>query len=801
MVLTIPYTYTVFKTIFFNTLLAWLLLLAVGPALAQGQMFTDGDDPEQDCGLTLSGKVLDHDTREPLIGATIYIEELQRATLSDEYGNYHFHHLCRGSYTLKITYIGYTPEQPSVRMTTSTVRNLTLHIDARQLSVVEITGNRLTEEAQSSASLSGRELEATRGLSLAESLRNLSGVSTIQTGPTISKPVIHGLHGNRILLLNNGVRHEGQQWGTEHAPEIDPFVASEMKVVKGAAGVRYGADAIGGVVIVEPRALPDSAGVTGELNLLGSTNNYQGGVSATLEGKPTSQSPFSWRLQGTAKRAGNARTADYYMHNTGFQEMNFSAALGYKKENYGTEVFYSQFNTKLGILRAAHVGNITDLYAAIERERPLQIREDFSYTIERPYQDVTHHLLKAKAFMNTGNAGRLELVYGLQRNLREEYDTHRFTGNNPQLSLAITTQIAEAIWEHAPVGNFTGSAGITTIYQNNTYGGRYFIPYFRNFTSGAFVTETWRKDKLQLEGGVRYDYKKLNITKRERNNDVIRPEYQFHNMSGTLGALYDVGYHLTFGLSATSAWRAPGANELFSDGIHHGTASYEIGDRNLNAEQAYNLEGSVTYYGNPRLNGKLTLYNNYINNYIYLVPLPDRPTLTISGAFLTFEYRQTDAIMRGADLDLEYRFSPKLLLESRTSIVRGINRNLDDHLIWVPADRYRNVLRYEPGKLAGIGNLTDTYFALGGTYVAEQTRVPTKGDFDPMDPPADYFLLSLEAGTTVRIGKQPVELGITGTNLLNTAYRDYLNRLRYFTDDMGSMLLFRVKLPLNFSGR
>ena len=797
MVLTIPYTYTVFKSIFLSTLLSCLLLVA-GPTMAQGQMFTDGNDPDQDCGLTLSGKVLDHDTREPLIGATIYIEELQRATLSDEYGNYHFHHLCRGSYTLKITYIGYVPEQPSFRMTTSTVRNLTLHLDTRQLSVVEITGNRITEESQSTGTLSGRELETTRGLSLGESLKNISGMSTIQTGPTISKPVIHGLHSNRILLLNNGVRHEGQQWGSEHAPEIDPFVASELKVVKGAAGVRYGADAIGGVVIVEPKALPDSAGVSGDLNLLASTNNRQGGVSAMVEGNVAKLPPLSWRLQGTAKRAGNARTADYYMQNTGFQEMNFSGAIGYEKENFGAEVFYSQFNTKLGILKASHIGNLTDLENAIGRERPEQTSYDFTYAIERPYQDVTHHLLKTKAFWNMGNAGKLEFVYGLQRNIRQEYDAHRASGSNPELTLDITTHTTETVWEHAPAGNFTGSAGITTIYQNNTYQGRYFIPFFRNFTAGAFVTEKWRKDRLQLEGGVRYDYKKLSITKRERNSDIIRPEYQFHNISGTLGALYDVGYHLTFGLSATSAWRAPGANELFSDGVHHGSASYERGNRDLNSEQAYNFEGSVTYYANPRLNGKLSVYNNFINDYIYLAPVQP-PTLTIRGAFPTFEYKQADAIFRGIDLDLEYKFTPQLYLESRTSIVRATNLDLDDHLVGVPADRFNNMLRYEP--LTALGKLTDSYLALGGTYVAEQTRVPTVAEQDYMAPPAGYFLLNLEAGTTVRIGNQPVELGITGNNLLNTSYRDYLNRFRYFTDDMGRMLLFRVKLPLNFSSR
>ncbi|MFD2513223.1 TonB-dependent receptor [Pontibacter locisalis] len=776
--------------------------MAIGFQPLQAQFMPDSmpEAPdEQDCGLTISGKVLDHDSRVPLVGATVSIPKLQRATVADEYGNYHFHHLCQGSYTLKVTYLGYEEETFSVKITSSTVRDLQLHVDSRQLSQVEVIGNRLSEEAQSSGTISGRELEATRGLSLGESIKNISGMSTIQTGPTISKPVIHGLHSNRILILNNGVRHEGQQWGAEHAPEIDPFAASEIKVVKGAAGVRYGADAIGGVVLVEPAPLRDCVGVNGELNLLGTTNNRQGAVSATVDGKAAKLPALSWRLQGTLKRAGNARTADYYLQNTGFSEANFSGALGYKKENFGAEVFYSQFNTRLGILKAAHIGNLTDLYNAIARDRPEQTSYDFSYTIERPFQDVTHHLLKTKAYLNTGDAGKLEFVYGFQRNIREEYDAHRASGTNPELTLDITTHTTETVWEHAPLGNFSGSAGISTIYQNNIYSGRYFIPYFRNFTAGAFIIEKWRKDKLQLEGGVRYDFKKLNITKRERNADIIRPEYNFNNISGTLGALYDVGYHLTFGLSATSAWRAPGANELFSDGVHHGSASYERGDRNLNAEQAYNFEASVNYYGNQRLNGKLSLYNNFINDYIYLAPVQPA-TLTIRGAFPTFEYKQADAVFKGVDLDLEYRFTPNLYLESRTSIVRATNKDLDDHLVGVPADRYNNMLRFEPGTIGNIKSLTDTYVALGGTYVAEQTRVPTKAEQDYMAPPAGAFLLNMELGTTVHFGKQPVEFGITGNNLLNTSYRDYLNRFRYFADDIGRMLLFRVKVPLSLGG-
>ncbi len=767
-------------------------------ATAQTQPDTD-TGTIQDCGLTLSGKTIDHDTREPLVGATIYIKELNRATAADEYGNYHFHHLCEGSYTLKVTYIGYETENYTLRITGSSVRDLQLHTDAKQLKAVEIVGSHVKTQAQSSESISGRDLAEARGLSFSESLKTIAGVTTLQTGPTISKPVIHGLHSSRVLLLNNGVRQEGQQWGTEHAPEIDPFVATEMHVVKGAAGVRYGADAIGGVVIVEPKPMRDSAGIGGELNLLGSTNNRQGGASAMVEGKTTNL-PLSWRLQGTYKRAGNAKAPDYYLSNTGFEERNFSAALGYDKKNYGGELFYSQFHTKLAILEDSHIGNLTDLKNALAHGRPEGADDaDFTYTIGRPYQDVTHHLLKAKAFTNTGEIGKLEFVYGLQKNTRQEFDTHS-EGTAPAMQLDLTTHTTEALWEHKPVNNFTGSIGASTVYKHNTYKYDDFLPYYTSITAGAFVAEHWQKNRLQLEAGLRYDYTHMLVKKYEKASTtneqfLIKPEYTFNNVSGTLGALYDVGYHLTFGLSATSAWRAPGANELFSEGVHHSSVAYETGNPNLESEQAYNLEASIDYYGNQRFNGKLSFYNNYISNYIYAAPLPE-PVLTLRGAFPAFAYKQADAAFRGIDLMFDYKLLPKLTWVSKSSIVRARNLDTDDHLVSIPADRFDNKLTFEFDQF-GNHNLADTYFSLGGLYVAEQTRTPEKTDQDFAPAPDAYFLLHAEFGTVVHMGRQPVEVSITGSNLLNTAYRDYLNRFRYFADEMGRMVMFKLKIPLN----
>ncbi|GAB3824244.1 hypothetical protein GCM10028895_32250 [Pontibacter rugosus] len=504
-------------------------------------------------------------------------------------------------------------------------------------------------------------------------------------------------------------------------------------------------------------------------------------------------------MQGTFKKAGNSKTPDYYLENTGLEEQNFSAAVGYKKETYGAEVYFSQFNTKLGILKESHIGNLSDLLQAIERGEPSNAANAaFTYDINRPYQDVQHSLLKAKGYWQLGEAGKLEFVYGWQRNIREEYDVRRSESSLPSLQLTLNTHTTEAVFQHKPLGNFTGSVGISTIYQRNTRKYSNFLPQFTGVTAGVFAIEKWRKDRLQLEAGVRYDYKHLLVKTFEGNNNLIKPTYNFNNISGTLGAVYDVGYHLSVGLSATSAWRAPGANELFSEGVHHSAATYEVGDPTLESEQAYNFELSVDYFNNARLNGKLSLYQNYINNFIYLAPLP-KPVLTIRGAFPAFEYKQTDAALRGADLSLSYKLVPGLVVESKTSLLFAKNLNTNDYLIFMPANRFSNSLRYEFDHNGQGKRVTETYLSVGGDQVMGQSRVPTKTEQDFAPAPEAYFLLRAEAGTTLHIGKQSFEIGITGNNLLNTVYREYLNKLRYYADEPGRLLMFRVRIPLDFS--
>jgi iron complex outermembrane receptor protein len=238
-------------------------------------------------GVPLSGRVSDHESREALPGATVLLLETQQATQTDPSGAYQLS-APAGLYHVQVRFVGYAVETAEVRLDATSpavVRNFQLHPDAVVLKGAEVRGHRADEpNAQATNSLSGAALRQTSGQTLGEALQKISGVSAIQTGPSIFKPIIHGLHSNRISILNNGVRQEGQQWGAEHGPEIDPFVASRLTVVKGAASVRYGSDAIGGVVLVEPAALPDSAGTTAAGPALAGAGHGQAGGHHPLAG-------------------------------------------------------------------------------------------------------------------------------------------------------------------------------------------------------------------------------------------------------------------------------------------------------------------------------------------------------------------------------------------------------------------------------------------------------------------------------------------------------------------------------------
>ncbi|MET0637011.1 MAG: TonB-dependent receptor plug domain-containing protein [Chitinophagaceae bacterium] len=757
---------------------------------------------QDSCLIHFSGHVEDLDTKEKLVGATVSLAGINYQITTDDKGDFVFDNLCPGDYSVTITHVDCQPLKQVVSISRDRHMDFLLPHASNTLGEVVVAGRTGLPKTGFREELSGRRLEETKGLSLAEALSKINGVTMLQMGTNIAKPVIHGLHSSRILTINNGVRQEGQQWGNEHAPEIDPFIADKLSIIKGVDELRYGSDAIGGVMLIQPRALRSSPGYNMEFNTGYFTNNRQYYLSGIFEQQLKNLPALTYRVQGTYKKGANAATPDYRLNNTASEEKNFSATVAWRKAKFNTELFYSYFSTQAGIFIGSHIGNFADLLKAIEADKPddVYLGQD-TYRIGRPYQDVTHQLLKSKTQW-IRDKGKFNLLLAGQFNNRKEFDvTRSSTNTRPQLNLSISTFSEDLNWEQTPVHGFSGVIGLAAMQQDNAYSGRYLIPNYRSFTYGAYAIEKWEKHKWDLQGGLRYDFKSISTNRMLQGADSTFANNEFD--FSTYAASFNTGYKITnrwkANLNLSLSTRAPYVNELLIYGIHHGTATFEIGDMTFKPEQALNI-GLSTGYHNAASTVviDLDLYRNNINDFIYQQPVPDDPVLTIAGAFRRSEYRQTDATLTGMDASVLVKPWSRVEWTSRASILRARNNKINDWLIGMPSDRVSTELLYQ---LPAHRMFSDSYVSAEIQHVFRQTRVPDdkNGPQDYKVPPDGYALVNLNASTTLAFGKTPVTFSVGVRNLFNRSYRDYMDAMRYFSDEMGRNIGFRLKVPLEHS--
>ena len=743
----------------------------------------------------LSGKIIDAVTADPLPAASIAVKGTSNGVLSDK----------NGKYTLKLTsgpmhiicqYVGYKSIDTLINISGNTQLNLYLKSASQSLNQVNVQAAATAPKeiaTQNLTVLQGNDLDRTRGLSLGDALKSITGVTTFQTGPSIAKPVIHGLTGSRVLILNNGVQLEAQQWGQEHAPEIDPFIANQIEVIKGAAGIRYGADAISGVISVKPKPLPTDTGtMSGEANAVGMTNSQLGAFSAMLEGALGKKlAGFSYRLQGTFKRAGDVSTPGYVLGNTGMIENDFSAAVQYYHKNYGIEGYYSDFDTKLGIEYDTEVGSISDLEMRIAEGGPVT-SYNFSYFIDRPYQQVNHSTAKARGFYNFSDSSKLELQYAYQVNTRKEYEELSFSPSlAPALYLQIHTSTLDLNWDHKDGSGFSGSAGVSGMNQGNIRMYEYLIPNFVDYDGAAYAIEKYTHNNWLFEAGARYDYRWLRAFAFDANAakiDVTTTNYS--GVSGTLGSTYNFTDNFKITGNYSAAFRPPSINELYIDGVHASLAEFEIGDANLKTERANDFSLSLNYTSSW-LAVNAEGYYNRINDFIF-----EEPTGTYyhapSGALLEFQYTQANVYFRGLDLGITLKPIGGLEITSKSSLIYAWNETINNYLIYTPPMRLQNGAAYHFGK---VGPFKDFLIGAEDIYVAKQNDVPPGYDFAP--PPGAYNLINTHIGFKLKINKNDADFDISANNLMNVAYKDYLDRFRYFADEPGRNIIFRLRVPFN----
>ncbi|UPT65275.1 MAG: TonB-dependent receptor [Sphingobacteriales bacterium JAD_PAG50586_3] len=282
----------------------------------------------QTCNLKLTGTVTDSHDGEKLEFAALGILQLQKQAFTKSDGTFEFTNLCPGTYTIVCRHLGCKDTTFSVTVNENTALSIVMPHKLNQLKEVDINSektNHADAAGLSVVSVSSQQLQPLLGGTLGDILKVAPGVTTLQTGATITKPMVNGFTGNRIVIMNNGVRLEGQQWGGEHAPEIDPYIANSITVWYGAKAVRYGPDAIGGVITIDPAALPYNGRFSGIANLAGFSNNRMGASSVQIQNS-FGKGRWAYRVQGSYRKGANVFAPGYGLANSAMREGNFSAA-------------------------------------------------------------------------------------------------------------------------------------------------------------------------------------------------------------------------------------------------------------------------------------------------------------------------------------------------------------------------------------------------------------------------------------------------------------------------------------------
>ena len=721
--------------------------------------------------VTLSGIVLDSATQAPLPLSLIQIGN--HTEISDEQGNFTLRDLPLGSNILAITHVGCDIKNINLKVLQDTFLTVYLphHIHAFEEVIAYGHESNQEPDARLIQTVSSKKLDQLAAMSLSDALQNTNGVSFLKTGTTIAKPIINGMHSNRISVINDDSKQEGQQWGSEHAPEIDPLSAGSIELIKGASTLRYGGDAMGGVIRILPAVFADSSSTLVSLIAKGETNPNGGQLGVKIENY---NAPKSWgnRLVINVKRNGDANASNYVLSNTGFGQLSGSYYSHYTKGKSKLSLTASGFVQRLGILAASHIGNLTDLNIALASDTPL-INRPFTYQIQPPSQLIQHYAGKVKWEYESNKLGEVITSYTFQNNHRQEFDNHN-GGKDAALDLNLNThQINLLIDKHIDLWRI--QYGAMGEQQQNTFKGRYFVPNYLRYKAGAFAIATLENEKYLIEGGVRYDLQNTN-TYRYIKNELRNEKFTFGGLSANLSGWRRISHDFKVHISTATRFRSPDINELFSNGLHHGSAALEFGDLKLKQERSYSLNAALNYNHN-RLRIQVEPYFHYFQDYIYLKPSGEKQ-LSIRGAFPVFNYVQTDATYTGADIDVSYRVAANWTTEIDAALLYVKDIRNDRFIFGIPAQQFRGRLKYTFAESLGLKN---GYWWLGGNYTDQQSRIELNEDF-ALTPEA-YFLLDTELGAQYK--ETPLHFIFGMKNILNTSYRDYMNRYRYYADDLG----------------
>lgn len=783
-------------------------------------LFLSVSKSQQSNPITLSGKVTDAETGTPLTGANVYIADARIGAVTNTQGDYSFHNIPVGHHVIEVSYSGFNTAVLHIDVTGSGTRNFALTPAVREQQGITVTGVAQATNVRNSpvpvTIMRKADMLHTPATNIIDLLSRQPGVSQISTGPAVSKPVIRGLSFNRVVVINDGVRQEGQQWGEEHGVELDELSVVRAEILKGPASLIYGSDALGGVVnFITNTPVPEGV-IRGSILSTLQSNNNLAGINGNLSGNING---FNWNAYATHRSARDYRNRfDGRVLNSRFKENNFGGYVGLNKQWGYSHLLFSGFNQDLGLVEGLRDANTGEFLAY--PESPLEriaTAEDYEgRTPQTPYQNVRHYKVASESSFNLGRS-RLKLNVAYQNNLRKELaDPENPT--EPELFFDLKTINYNVQFALPTKSEWQTTFGVGGMQQTNeNRGEETLIPEYSLFDVGAFGFIQKYYGKTTVSGGLRYDYRRIDSKLGMEGTDVKFEPFQrrFYNFSASGGVSYHPVSFLTLKGNISRGFRAPTLTELAANGAHEGTVRFEYGQRDLQSERSFQLDaGAEVAY--EHFNFSISAFYNRITDYIFyrrLQSVAGGDSLIIDGSetFEAFQYGQNDATLSGLEVQLDFHPHPLdwLHFENTISFVRGrFDEKLDgsDNLPQIPHARWIGELR---GDFLKKGKTLRNLYALVETNAAFAQKRPFFG-YNTETATPDYLLLNAGIGTDFvsARGTTWASLHLSVQNITDKAYQDHLSRLKY-TDvnaatgrqgvfNMGRNFSVKLNVPLNF---
>jgi iron complex outermembrane recepter protein len=769
---------------------------------------------------SFAGIVSDIATGKPLSGVSVYISDARIGVSTNSKGEFFITNIAEGNHLIEFSHIGFNTLALQINIKGDTKKDILLSESVVENNAVIITGvsraSQLKKVPFQVSVLRREELQQTTSTNIIDAITKKAGVSSLATGPAISKPVIRGLGYNRVLTMNDGVRQEGQQWGDEHGIEIDEASVNKIEILKGPASLIYGSDAMAGVINIITNVPAAMNTVKVNIGSNYQTNNnlrsLYGNVAGNISG-------FNWNVYGTTKAAADyTNKYDAHVFNSKYNEQNAGGYLGYNG-NWGfSHLLISKYNLKAGLVEGERDSTGKFIKEIGNGQLVEANNEDFATTKPQiPYQNINHFKIATDNNFTLGD-NKLSINIAFQQNKREEFgDIDNPTKQNLFFDLKTVTHTA--LLHIKEVKGWKPSIGVSGMNQTNTNKGiEQLIPNYNLNDAGIFVFTEKNIHAITVSGGLRFDTRKIKVKNLLDETGAIKGdsfEKNFENFSGSAGLTYEANKNVNVKLNIARAFRAPSIPELASNGAHEGTIRYEYGSQNLKSEVSTQIDASIEL-SNQHVSLNFAGYLNSFNNFIFYKKLQstigEDSLVDVGGDFLTaFKFDQSKAKLTGVEATVDIHPHPIdwLHFQNTFSYVVGLLKEPIEgtrNLPFIPAPKLLTELRGDFKKIGkNISNMyakieIDNTFKQSKAFTAFSTETATPG----------YTLINVGIGADVvsKKGKTLFTLNFSGNNIGDVAYQNHLSRLKYAAQNlatgrngvfnMGRNFSFKINIPLIF---